>query len=163
MAAAISTTTTSSAAMKLIVRRFYSDIWNKFDTTPALVDELISPTVAFRGTLEHGTTDREGFKRYVREIEASFPDFYQRVDQLWVDSENETCIARMHWSATHSKDFRGYAATGRRFEYPGVGIFRIVNGKIQDVWAVGDTWGMFKVISGVEDKQKGTEVADGKS
>ncbi|KIW52429.1 hypothetical protein PV05_08065 [Exophiala xenobiotica] len=130
-------------AMKLVVRRFYDDIWNKFDVGP--VNELISPSVTFRGTLEHNTTDRDGFKRYVREIEAAFPDFYQRIDEMYVDGDR--CIARMHWSATHTRDFREYKATHRRFEYLGVGIFKIINGQIQDVWAVGDTHGMFKVIS----------------
>lgn len=131
--------------MQNLVRRFYDDIWNKFDTSPGLIDAVISPKVTFRGTLEHSTTDREGFKRYVGEIQDSFPDFYQRIDQMWVDGE--TCIARMHWSGTHAHDFRGYKATGRRFEYPGVGVFKIQQDRIVDVWACGDTHGMFKVIS----------------
>lgn len=135
---------TTRSVMNNLVRRFYDDIWNKFDTSPALIDAVISPNVTFRGTLEHGTTDINGFKRYVREIEASFPDFYQRIDETWVDGE--TIIARMHWSATHTHDFRAYKATGNKFEYPGVGIFKIRDGRIVDVWACGDTHGMFKVI-----------------
>ncbi|KAL6252588.1 hypothetical protein RBB50_000307 [Rhinocladiella similis] len=142
----MATSTVARGAMKSIVRRFYDDIWNKFDISP--VNEIISPAVTFRGTLKHGTTGIEGFKQYVHEIEASFPDFYQRVDEMYVDGEH--CIARMHWSATHTKDFRGFKATNKKFEYPGVAIFKIVDGKIMDVWAVGDTYGMYKVISQAE-------------
>ena len=130
--------------MENLVRRFYDDIWNKFDTSPEVIDGIISPKVTFRGTLEHSTTDIDGFKRYVREIEASFPDFHQRIVATWVDGE--TIIARMHWSATHMNDFRGYKPTGKKFEYPGVGIFKIRDGRMVDVWVCGDTYGMFKVI-----------------
>lgn len=128
--------------MKAIVRRFYDDIWNVFDVAPA--DEIIAPDVVFRGTLEEGSTDREGFKRYVREIQAAFPDFHQRIDEMYTDGE--TCIARMYWSATHTNAFRGIQPTGRKFGYPGVGIFRINGGVIRECWVVGDTWGMWKVI-----------------
>ena len=136
---------TSPEAMKRIVRRFYDDIWNKFDLEP--VDALISPNVTFRGTLSETTQDREGYKRYVREIQAAFPDFYQRIDALFVDEANDTCVARMMWSGTHSATFRGVAATGRTFEYPGVGIFKIQGERIVDCWVVGDTWKMWKVIT----------------
>src|SRR6266498_1423674 len=34
---------------KAIVRRFYDDLWNKFDITVA--DTLVSPRATFRGTL----------------------------------------------------------------------------------------------------------------
>ena len=128
--------------MTTVVRRFYNDLWNKFN--PSVADEIISPSVTFRGTLEHGTTDLAGFKRYVREIQASFPDFHQRIDALYFDGEH--CIARMHWSGTHVNVFRGIPGTNRRFEYPGVGIFTIRKGLICDCWVVGDTHGMYSVI-----------------
>jgi predicted ester cyclase len=129
--------------MKATVRRFYDDLWNKFDTTVA--DEILAPDVVFRGTLQDGNHDREGFKAYVREIEAGFPDFYQRIDAMWVDGD--TCIARMHWSATHTSSFRGIAPTGRSFAYPGVAIFRFSNDLIVECWAVGDTHLMWSVIT----------------
>jgi hypothetical protein len=99
----ISTTNQEPAhpeSLKGIVRSFYDDIWNKFDLGP--VDDLISPNVKFRGTLEDTTQDKEGFKRYVLEIQASFPDFYQRIDELFVCVDGQTCIAKMWWSAVRS-------------------------------------------------------------
>lgn len=135
-------TSASRSAMKSLVQRFYSDLWNKFDTS--IADTIISPQVAFRGTMEHKTQDREGFKRYVREIQAGFPDFQARIDAVYVDGEN--CVARLLWTGTHNGEFRGVKATGRKFEYPGVGIFRIEQGLIKDVWAVGDTHAMWSVI-----------------
>ncbi|RFU26453.1 hypothetical protein B7463_g9892, partial [Scytalidium lignicola] len=134
--------------MEAIITRFYNDIWNVFDVSPA--DEIIAPDVTFRGTLAEGSTDREGFKRYVREIGAAFPDFYQRIDEMYTDGE--TCIAQMYWTGTHTNVFRGVQPTGRKFAYPGVGIFKIHGGMIRECWVVGDTWEMWKVILDLERK-----------
>ena len=125
-----------------IVRRFYNDLWNKFDTSVA--DSIISPTVTFRGTLEDKTQDREGFKQYVRNIEAAFPDFFAEIGGIWVDGDD--CIARIKWFGTHDGDFRGIPATGKAFAYEGVGIFKIVEGRIVDCWVVGDTQKIWQAI-----------------
>jgi steroid delta-isomerase-like uncharacterized protein len=132
------------AVMKAVVRRFYDDLWNKFDTDVA--DAILSRDVVFRGTLQDSSHDFVGFTAYVREIQVGFPDFYQRIDNLWVDGS--TCIARMHWSATHTGTFRGLAATDRAFAYPGVAVFQFADELISEVWAVGDTHGMWSVITG---------------
>lgn len=125
-----------------IIRRFYNDLWNKFDTSVA--DAIISPTVTFRGTLNDTTQDREGFKRYVRGIEAAFPDFLAEIQGIWVDGDS--CIARILWSGTHEGSFRGIVATGKTFQYEGVGIFKIVDGVIVDCWVVGDTHKIWEAI-----------------
>jgi predicted ester cyclase len=143
------------ARYKHLVCRFYADIWNKFDLTP--VAEILSNGLVFRGSLGH-PTDLEGFKKYVLEIQASFPDFHQRVDELYVDDAQHTCIAKMFWSATHSRPFRAIEPTNRRFFYPGVGIFRFENDRIIEVWAMGDTIGMWDVIR-QDGKEKITESA----
>jgi steroid delta-isomerase-like uncharacterized protein len=131
------------ARMKAVVRRFYDHLWNTFDTS--ITEEIIAPDVVFRGTLHDATHDREGFKDYVREIGAAFPDFHQRVDALWTDGGH--CLARMFWSGTHRGDFRGITPTGRSFSYPGVAVFRFSAGLIAEVWAVGDTHRMWSVIT----------------
>lgn len=83
--------------LKSIVCAFYSDIWNKFDLSP--VEDLISRKVTFRGTLEETPQDREGFKKYVREIQRGFPDFWQEVQDIWVCVDGKTVVARMLWRA----------------------------------------------------------------
>lgn len=130
-------------AMKASVRRFYDDLWNKFDVSVA--DDILSPDVVFRGTMKDGHHDLAGFKDYVHEIEAGFPDFHQRIDEQWVDGD--TCIARMYWSGTHRGDYRGHPATGRSVAYPGMAVFRFADGLITEVWAVGDTHGLWSVIT----------------
>jgi steroid delta-isomerase-like uncharacterized protein len=139
---------TSPAEMKRIVTSFYNDIWNVFSLTP--VESLLAPDVTFRGTLHSCDTDREGFKRYVLEVGAAFPDFYQEIKELVIDVDGQRCVARMQWSGTHTSEFRGVKPTGKKFEYSGFATFRIKDGKIAKVLAIGDTWGMWKVILGLE-------------
>jgi steroid delta-isomerase-like uncharacterized protein len=143
-----SSTNASPAEMKRIVTSFYDDIWNVFSLTP--VDSLLAPDLIFRGTMHSCNTDREGFKQYVFEVGAAFPDFYQEVKELICDIDGQRCIARMQWSATHTREFRGVKPTGKKFEYSGFARFRFKDGKITEVLAIGDTWGMWKVILGLE-------------
>ena len=55
--------------------------------------------------------------------------------------------ARMYWSGTHRGDYRGHPATGRSVAYPGMAVFRFADGLITEVWAVGDTHGLWSVIT----------------
>jgi len=148
MANTTSSSNVSPAEMKRLVTSFYHDIWNVFSLAP--VETLLSPDLNFRGTLHSCNTDREGFKRYVLEVGAAFPDFYQEIKDIVCDADSQKCVALMKWSGTHVSEFRGVKPTGKKFEYPGFATFKFRNGKIVDVWAIGDTWGMWKVILGLE-------------
>lgn len=138
----------SPAEMNRLVKSFYDDIWNVFSLAP--VEALLTPELKFRGTLHPHDTDREGFKRYVQEVGAAFPDFYQEIKEVVCDVDGERCVARMRWSATHTSEFRGVKPTGRKFAYGGFATFKIKDGKITEILAIGDTWGMWKVILGLE-------------
>ncbi|RDW72823.1 hypothetical protein BP6252_06730 [Coleophoma cylindrospora] len=147
-----SSTNTSPAEMNRIVTSFYNDIWNVFSLAP--VESLLAPDMTFRGTLQSGDTDREGFKLYVLEVEAAFPDFHQEIKELICDVDGQRCVARMLWSATHTSEFRGIKPTGKKFEYPGFATFKIKDGQITEVLAIGDTWELWKVILGLEERCK---------
>lgn len=52
----------------------------------------------------------------------------------------------MSWGATHTGTFRGVKPTNRRFMYPGIFTGRVRDGRFVEVWAMGDSWNMWKVI-----------------
>jgi predicted ester cyclase len=53
-----------------------------------------------------------------------------------------------HWTATatHTGEFMGIPATGRRFTAAGIVITRIADGKIAEQWRIVDVFGMMQQL-----------------
>ena len=125
-----------------LVRRFYDELWNEWRLD--LADELLAESVRFRGSLGFECEDREAFKGYVEALRTAFPDWHNRVVDLLVDGDR--VVARMTWSGTHLGRFGQLEPTGARVEYPGAAFFRVARDSIDEAWAVGDTWGMWRAL-----------------
>jgi steroid delta-isomerase-like uncharacterized protein len=111
-----------------------------------LVDELVAPELVFRGSLGTPVQGREGLRRYIREIRAAFPDFYNQIDVLL--AEGNQVAARLTYTGTHRGPIWGIAATGRRIEYAGAGFFRVRDGRVTDGWVLGDTAALRAELAG---------------
>jgi steroid delta-isomerase-like uncharacterized protein len=120
---------------KNIVRRYYHDLWNKWDL--GIANELIATDLVFRGSLGVNTRGLEGFKEYVQLVRQAFPDFSNSIEELI--GEEDKVVARLTYRATHRGELFGIAPTGRHVTYSGVAIFRIAGGKIVEGWVLGDT------------------------
>jgi len=138
------TVTSIGDANKNLVRRYYNDLWNKWDL--AAVTELISPDITFRGSLGITVQGREGFKDYVSMVRAAFPDFHNEIEELI--AEGDKVVARLTYTGTHQGELFGIPATGKRVSYSGVAIFVIAEGKIKDGWVLGDTMGLKRQLEG---------------
>ncbi len=51
-------------------------------------------------------------------------------------------VGRFRWTATHGGEFMGVPATGRRISIEGIGILRIVDGRMVERWNVTDVIGL---------------------
>ena len=112
----------STSQNKALVRRYYEEMWNRWDF--ALADELIAEGITFRGSLGVSVSGREGFKEYMRGVRRAFPDFHNHVEDLI--AEDDRVVARLTYTGTHRGELFGIGPTGRRISYAGVAIFRIV-------------------------------------
>lgn len=110
---------------KALVRRYYDDLWNRWDL--ALIDELIAPEIAFRGSLGVSVEGRAGFSRYVALVRAAFPDFHNTVETLV--AEDDTVVARLTYRGTHRGELFGFAPTGKQVTYAGVAVFASPQGR----------------------------------
>lgn len=127
---------------KDLIRRYYADLWNRWDD--AAVDEIIAPDIEFRGSLGVTVSGRDGFRGYVAQVRAAFPDFHNQIDELL--AEGGTVAARLTYSGTHQGQLYGAAPTGKRVEYGGGAFFRISEGQITSGIVYGDTLGMMRQI-----------------
>jgi steroid delta-isomerase-like uncharacterized protein len=118
-----------------VVHRFYEELWNGWRLE--LADELLAQGLRFRGSLGSVCEGRDEFVRYVEKVRAAFPDWTNRIDE--VVAAGERVVARMTWSGTHLGELDGVAPSGARVEYAGAAFFRLVGGRIEEAWVVGDT------------------------
>lgn len=119
-----------------LVRRLYEAVWNDGDL--ALADELIAPTEVHHS---HGGTEPggpEAQKQAAHRFRSAFPDYRLTIEQV-VDG-GELMAVRWRIKGTH-------AATGRPItDYTGVNIFRIVDGKIVEIWDTRDDLGLYAQV-----------------
>lgn len=75
--------------------------------------------------------------RWIGPFRESFPDF--RMEVVDVIAEGDKVVGYLKCSGTHQGEWRGHAATGRRFEdIDEIYIFRIVDGKLTAATAVAE-------------------------
>ena len=105
------------------------------------LDELMAPELA------------DEFKRDVAEIRRAFPDYAgTNVEQI---SEGEEVANRFVFLGTHLGEFEGVNPTGRRVEFVGHSIDRVIEGKIVESWVEVDMLGVMR--------QLGAEPGQGRS
>jgi steroid delta-isomerase-like uncharacterized protein len=120
--------------MNELVRRFYSDVWNRWDE--ASVDELLADDFVFRGSLGDDVRGRHGFRRYRDKVRAAFPDFDNEVIDLVVAPGR--AAARLRYRGHHRGEILGIPPTGAFITYSGAAFFTAVDGRLAEVWVLGD-------------------------
>ncbi|MYK88869.1 MAG: ester cyclase, partial [Acidobacteria bacterium] len=107
-----------------------------FDT--ALIPELLTEDVTVRGALGRHAAGHAAFADYLELVRGAFPDFEQTIDQIVVDGVGGSAFVRLRCRGTHRGPLSGLPATGRRVDYEGAARFEIREGRIADIWILGD-------------------------
>jgi steroid delta-isomerase-like uncharacterized protein len=121
-------------ARKALVRRYYDEMWNRWDF--AVANELISESISFRGSLGVSVRGRDEFKEYMRTVQQAFPNFHNQIEELI--AEEEKVVARLTYAGTHQGALFGIEPTGKTVSYAGIAIFRISTHCILEGWVLGD-------------------------
>jgi predicted ester cyclase len=109
------------------------------------LDELIAPELA------------EEFKRDVTEIRRAFPDYGgTNVEQI---AEGEKVANRFVFLGTHLGEFEGVAPTGKRVEFVGHSIDRVVDEKIVESWVEVDMLGVMQQLGAVPESGQSEEAS----
>jgi predicted ester cyclase len=123
----------SAESNEALVRRLYDAVWSSADFDVA--DEVIAEDEVHH---PHGRTVAGGpafQKQAARAFRAAFPD--ARFALEVIVSTDDLVAVRWHCTATHSQ-------TGAKVEdYVGVNFFRIVDGKIVEIWDTRDDLSLF--------------------
>ena len=114
---------------KNIVRR-YQEAYNNcdFDSLAKLVAaDVLTPNI-----ISGMPPGIEGAKAVHQTTLIGMPDYHTTIEDLI--AEGDKVAARVTMTGTHTGNFWGIAATGKRVNLTGIYIVRIANGKIVEHW-----------------------------
>jgi steroid delta-isomerase-like uncharacterized protein len=130
-----------TVANKALVRRWFEEVWNK--GRPEAIDEMFAQHGVAHG-LGPDLRGPQEFKPFHAAYRSAFPDVQFEIEGMV--AEGDEVAYRWTATATHRGGGLGFAATGRRVTFSGIGIVRIENGKLVEGWNAFDRFGMLQQL-----------------
>src|SRR5216683_1867492 len=121
-----------------LVEAFYERIWNRGDLDA--IPDLLANDFQCRGSLGTEMCGHEAFREYVLSVRRALADY--RCEVLVCVAEGDYGFAKMRFSGRHVGLFRGHTATGRPVEWLGAALFRFDEGRVAELWVLGDLAGL---------------------
>jgi steroid delta-isomerase-like uncharacterized protein len=115
---------------KAVIRRFVDEVQNKNDF--AVYDEVNDPEFVNLSAPPGAPADREGGKMYLSAFAQAYPDSHFTIDDMI--AEGDRVATKKTFTGTHTGDFGGIPATGKRVTLQYVDIMRLRDGKIIEHW-----------------------------
>ncbi|MFT4436056.1 ester cyclase [Caballeronia sp. 15715] len=130
----------SLSARKNIVRIFYKEVWDKQDT--ALISSIFCEDFTFRGSLGPVLVGFEEFSQYVRWLTLTLDGYTS--DILDLVEEGDRIVGKLRFHGLHNRMLFGHEPSNERVWWYGVPIFTFAGEKVQDLWVLGDIYGLVK-------------------
>ena len=123
---------------KAVARRLVEEVWNKGNFEVA--DEILAPDFVANNVPPGIPPDREGLKQFIAMYRGAFPDVGLHIeDQI---AEGDMVVTRFTAHGTHQGELMGIPPTNKPITVTGIGISRIVEGRIRENWNNFDQYGM---------------------
>jgi steroid delta-isomerase-like uncharacterized protein len=127
-----------------LVRRWFEEVWNQ--KKGETIRELMAAECVAHGTSETGGDlhGPEGFLELHARLLEAFPDMHIEVQDAFGSGD----MVAVRWVGTmhHRGNGLGIAASGAEVKIMGMGVARVVEGKVQETWDCWDKLGMFQQI-----------------
>jgi predicted ester cyclase len=122
---------------KAVVGRWFTQFWGKtYD--PSIVDEIAAPDMLLQYSLHEPRRGREDIKNFMASFRKAFPDL-DFTGAAELIAEGEYVVGRWKGGGTHTgPEFSDFligalpANTGRKMQFTGTTVLRVVNGKITE-------------------------------
>ena len=134
-----------SEKIKTLAKRIIDEIFNNADISK--LDELVTKNVVIHDT------DKELFgldqlSQGIKNLHTAFPDLHYTIEDLLADADK--VIIRCTGSGTQNGSFRGITATGKKMTYTAIIIWRFMDDKMCEHWAVSDVYGMLQQLDAIQ-------------
>jgi predicted ester cyclase len=128
---------------KNTVRKFYEAIGNGIDQT--VIPEMLDEQFSFRGSLGLVKRGRYGFSAYMAFVRGALGEY--RCEIVEMVAENDKVYARIRYSGVHRGELFGYQPTGIKLNWEGMALFTFADGKITELWVLGDVHSIMQQLS----------------
>ncbi len=131
----------STEQNKTIVRRIFDEIVNKGNL--GVADELLAADYV-NHDFPAPAPGAEGFKLVTTMFRSAFPDIVVTLEDEF--AEGDKVVTRGVFAGTHTGEFMGIPATGRKVTIKYLDIWRLENGKAKENWVQMDLLGLMQQL-----------------
>jgi predicted ester cyclase len=128
---------------KELVKLYYEQLWNQ--QKKEYIDTLFDDNITFHGSLNINTVGKKEFETYMDNILKGIPNLYHGIETMVC--EDNIIAVRAIYNGTHKGKLFDFEATGNRIKYNGASFFQFKEGKIVDIWVLGDLNNLYKQLS----------------
>ncbi len=132
----------STETNKAIVRRMNEQVWNKHQVD--LVDEFYTEDIVYHHSGFPSFSGLEAMRKFVAIVLNAYPDLHGTEEDMI--AEGDKVVVRGSKRCTHQGELLGIPPTGKQVKTTMTGIFRLVNGKIAEVWFWNDNLSEFQQL-----------------
>ena len=133
-----------SDTKKAVVQGYIEEVMNRGQGDVSKFDRFIARNAVLHNPYPATGSDTEAWKNRVRIYVAAFSDIHVTVeDQI---AEGDKVVTRTIFRGTHTGDFRGIPATGRRVAVDEIQITRIRDGRIAERWSILDVLSLLRQL-----------------
>jgi C-1 hydroxylase len=100
---------------------------------------------------KHQLTGLEATRKYLALVYKSFPDFHATIVDIVAEGDKVWILEEC--TMTHTVEYHGIAPTGKRLTQTFVEIYRIADGKVEEMWAVTDELDFLRELGVIEYKK----------
>jgi predicted ester cyclase len=107
------------------------------------------PEIFTDAYIQHSGRSPSGLQAQISNFQRIFenwPDFQSRIEDRIFGADR--IVARVTFSATHTRTVLGFAPTGKRITWGAIDIWRVENGKLAEHWDMVDVAGLQKQLRG---------------
>ena len=139
----------STEGNKAILRRMVEEVicGGNLD----LMDELVAPDFVNHHSITTGEASHsigvENFRQEIMRVRSVFPDIAMTIIHLLADGDK--VVEHFQVRGTHTGEFIGIPATGKKVEFSGITIVRIANGKLAERWNITDRYGILQQLGAI--------------
>jgi predicted ester cyclase len=115
---------------KAVVRRYLEEIVNQGNFE--IANDIFAPNYVNHSAGAGIGQGLAEFLRSIANVRAAFPDWQVTVEEMV--AEGDLVVDRIRISATHTGSVNGIAASGQRIDTLAMHMWRVVDGKLAELW-----------------------------
>ena len=125
-----------------VARAWFDEVWCRGQE--AAIDRLMATEAVAYGLPGGDMRGAAGFRQVFNAFRGAFPDIHVAVERTITEGDMVTAHCRV--TGTHTGNGLGLDATGKKVDFEGMTIVRVVDGRIREGWNCFDFLTMYQQL-----------------